>query len=73
MLESREYLDAMQRVRELRDSGRYMEDVWGVLLNREVALPQVVRERYDRGTGWVSRLTRKLGANRGTTSAIHRY
>jgi hypothetical protein len=67
------YTDAMKRLRELRDSGRYMEDVWGVQLNRDVALPEILRERYDQGGGWVRRLGRKLGTSRRATPAIRRY
>ena len=63
----------MQRLRELRDCGRYMEDVWGVQLNRDVALAEVVRDRYDQGAGWLTRLTRKLGTGRPSSSAICRY
>lgn len=67
------YVDAMCRLRELREGGRYMEDVWGIQLNRSVALPEVVREKYDQGGGWVRRLGRKLGANQRVISSIRRY
>lgn len=67
------YLEAMRRLRELRESGRYIEDVWGVQLNRTVALPEVVRDRYDQGGGWIRRLSRKLGTGQRTSAAIERY
>lgn len=67
------YNDAMRRLREMRETGRYMEDVWGVQLNRTVALPEVVRDRYDQGKGWVSRLGRKLSASQWVLPAIRRY
>jgi nitric oxide synthase oxygenase domain/subunit/sulfite reductase alpha subunit-like flavoprotein/hemoglobin-like flavoprotein len=67
------YTDAMRRLRDLRESGRYLEDVWGVQLNRSLALQEVARERYDQGSGWIRRLGRKLGATQSTTAAIRRY
>lgn len=67
------YLEAMGRLRDMRESGRYIEDVWGVQLNRSVALPEVVRDRYDQGGGWIRRLGRKLGAAQRVNPAIRRY
>ena len=67
------YLEAMRRLRELRESGRYLEDVWGVQLNRSVALPEVVRDRYDQGGGWIRRLTRKLSSGQRVETAIRRF
>ena len=71
--EGSSYTEAMLRLRELRDSGRYMEDVWGVQLNRSVALPEFVRDRYDQGGNWVRRLGRKLSVNQRVIPAIRRY
>lgn len=64
------YLAATRRLRAMRDAGRYLEDVWGVQLKREIAMAEVVRDRYDQGTGWLSRLTRKLGGARHPSPAI---
>jgi sulfite reductase alpha subunit-like flavoprotein len=55
-----------------REAGRYLEDVWGVHLHREVMLAQVAREKYDQGAGWLNRLTRVLGARRASSEAILR-
>lgn len=67
------YVDAMRRLRELRESGHYMEDVWGVQFNRSVALAEVVAEKYDQGGGWVRRLGRKLAATERASPSIRRY
>ncbi|CAN5796843.1 hypothetical protein BH23PSE1_BH23PSE1_05010 [soil metagenome] len=67
------YLAATQRLREMRETERYLEDVWGIHLNREVALAEVVREKYDQGAGWLSRLSRVFGARRSEMEAVRRY
>jgi nitric oxide synthase oxygenase domain/subunit/sulfite reductase alpha subunit-like flavoprotein/hemoglobin-like flavoprotein len=67
------YQDAARRLRDLRESGRYLEDVWGVQLHRDVMLAQVAREKYDQGSGWLNRLTRAMGARRASSEAILRY
>ena len=35
--------------------------------------PRSYRDRYDQGAGWLTRLTRKLGTGRPSSSAICRY
>lgn len=67
------YTEAMQRLRGLREGGRYLEDVWGLQLNRDLVLGEVVQDRYNQGNGWVRRLGRKLGATRRGNPAIVRY
>jgi len=67
------YPEAIQRLRDLREAGRYLEDVWGVQLHREVMLAEVVREKYDQGSGWLNRLTRAFGARRAYSEAILRH
>ena len=42
-------------------------------LNRDVALPEVVRAKYDQGAGWFTRLSRALGARRPEAGAIDCY
>ena len=67
------YVAATRRLREMREGGRYIEDVWGVQLNRDLAMAEAEREAYDQGNGWLRRLTRKLGAVRQPSPAIRRY
>jgi sulfite reductase alpha subunit-like flavoprotein len=54
------YSAAFDLLQDMRGEGRLIEDVWGVQLNREVALPEMVRARYDRGARWLARLQRAL-------------
>ncbi len=67
------YVEAARRLRAMRESGRYIEDVWGVQLNRDLAMAEAERECYDQGGGWLRRLSRKLVAARQASPAIRRY
>ena len=67
------YVAAVSFLRDLRADGRYIEDVWGVQLNREVALPEMVRAKYDQGSGWMTRLQRALIGRRPRTGSIVQY
>jgi nitric oxide synthase oxygenase domain/subunit/sulfite reductase alpha subunit-like flavoprotein/hemoglobin-like flavoprotein len=67
------YPAALARLQGLRREGRFIEDVWGVQLNRDVALPEVVRARYDRGAGWLARLQRALVGRRPEAGSIARW
>jgi len=66
------YVDAMRHLRELRESGRYMEDVWGIQLNRTMAMQEAVRDRYDQGASWIRRLGRTFAASQKIIPAIQR-
>jgi len=67
------YSAALATLQAMKREGRFIEDVWGVQLNREVALPEVVRSRYDRGAGWLGRLQRALGGKRAEACSIERF
>ena len=64
------YAAAHAFLQELRREGRYIEDVWGVQLNREVALPEMVRSKYDRGATWLARLQRAFGGRKPQAGSI---
>ncbi len=64
------YPGALATIQALKREGRLIEDVWGVQLNRDVALPEMVRAKYDRGAGWLARLQRVLGGRRSDAGAI---
>lgn len=66
------YAAALGFLQDLRRDGRYIEDVWGVQLNRDVALPEMVRAKYDRGAGWMIRLQRALSKRKSPNGAIMR-
>lgn len=57
----------------MKREGRFIEDVWGVHLNRDVAMPEVVRAKYDRGAGWMARLQRALTGRRPEAGSIERF
>jgi nitric oxide synthase oxygenase domain/subunit/sulfite reductase alpha subunit-like flavoprotein/hemoglobin-like flavoprotein len=44
----------------MRDDGRFVEDVWGVHLNRTVALKKIADERYSQGARWFDLMKRRL-------------
>ncbi|WP_299132562.1 nitric oxide synthase oxygenase [uncultured Amaricoccus sp.] len=67
------YAAAVSFLRDLRADGRYIEDVWGVQLNRDVALPEMVRAKYDQGSGWLMRLQRALTGRKPRTGSIVQY
>ncbi len=67
------YPGALALVQALKREGRFIEDVWGVQLNRDVALPELVRAKYDRGAGWLARLQRVLGGRRADAGGIEMY
>ncbi len=67
------YPEALALIRGMKREGRFIEDVWGVQLNRDVALPELVREKYDRGAGWLARLQRALGGKRPDPASIERF
>jgi sulfite reductase alpha subunit-like flavoprotein len=67
------YAGALDHLRRMKAEGRMVEDVWGVQLNRDVALPEMVRAKYDAGAGWLSRLQRALTGRRPDQEAIRRY
>jgi nitric oxide synthase oxygenase domain/subunit/sulfite reductase alpha subunit-like flavoprotein/hemoglobin-like flavoprotein len=67
------YPAALARLQAMKREGRYIEDVWGVQLNREVALPELVRAKYDRGAGWLARITRALSGRRPEAGSIERW
>lgn len=67
------YPGALALVQAMKAEGRFIEDVWGVQLNRDVALPEVVRAKYDRGAGWMSRLQRAFGGRRAEAGSIERW
>lgn len=67
------YPAALAHIQAMKREDRFIEDVWGVQLNREVALPEVVRAKYDRGAGWFTRLSRALGGRRPEAGAIELY
>ncbi len=67
------YSGALAWLQAMRREGRLIDDVWGVQLNRDVALPEMVRGRYDRGAGWLARLQRALGGGRPHPGAIERF
>jgi nitric oxide synthase oxygenase domain/subunit/sulfite reductase alpha subunit-like flavoprotein/hemoglobin-like flavoprotein len=54
------YTQATAFLHAMRAEGRYIEDVWGVQLNRDVAMPEMVRSKYDQGASWFARLQRAL-------------
>ncbi|MBP7003677.1 MAG: hypothetical protein KBB57_19345, partial [Amaricoccus sp.] len=66
------YPGALALVQEMKRQGRYIEDVWGVQLNRDVALPEVVRAKYDQGAGWLARLGRAFVGRRAEGGSIER-
>ncbi len=67
------YAGALALLQAMKREGRFIEDVWGVQLNRDVAMPEVVRARYDRGAGWLARLQRVLVGRRAEAGSIERY
>ncbi|MBP7242605.1 nitric oxide synthase oxygenase [Amaricoccus sp.] len=67
------YPGALALLQQMKGEGRFIEDVWGVQLNRDVALPEVVRAKYDRGAGWFARLGRALAGRRGDAGSIERW
>jgi hypothetical protein len=64
------YPGALAMIQAMKREGRFIEDVWGVQLNRDAALPEVVRAKYDRGAGWMARLQRALGGGRPDAGSI---
>lgn len=68
-----DYSGALGLIQAMRREDRLIEDVWGVQLNRDVALPEVVRARYDRGAGWLARLQRALSGRRADAGSIERW
>lgn len=67
------YAGAVSFFAALKRDGRYIEDVWGVQLNRDVALPEMVRAKYDRGANWFGRLQRALTGRRTQTGSIAHF
>jgi sulfite reductase alpha subunit-like flavoprotein len=67
------YASAMGILNEMKAEGRYIEDVWGVQLNRAIALPEMVRSRYDRGAGWLGRIQQVLTGRIPDSGSILRY
>ena len=67
------YASAMRLLSEMKAEGRYIEDVWGVQLNRAIALPEMVRSRYDRGAGWLGRIQQVLTGRMPDSGSILRY
>jgi nitric oxide synthase oxygenase domain/subunit/sulfite reductase alpha subunit-like flavoprotein/hemoglobin-like flavoprotein len=67
------YPGALALVQAMKREGRFIEDVWGVQLNRDVALPEVVRAKYDRGAGWVARLGRAFAGRGAEAGSIERW
>ncbi|MBA3325419.1 MAG: nitric oxide synthase oxygenase, partial [Rhodobacteraceae bacterium] len=68
-----DYPGALALIQKLKREDRFIEDVWGVQLNRDVALPEVVRAKYDRGAGWLARLQRALSGGRAEAGSIERF
>ena len=52
--------DAHDMIAAMRADGRYVEDVWGVHLNRPAALKKIADERYSQGVRWLDRMKRSL-------------
>ncbi len=67
------YAASQDLLRAMRAEGRYIEDVWGVQLNRDVALPELVRSKYDRGASWLGRLQRALTGRTPESGSIVAY
>lgn len=67
------YSAAHAFLQALRGEGRYIEDVWGVQLNRSLAMPEMVRAKYDRGATWFGRLQRVLTGRKPQAGSIVTY
>ncbi len=67
------YAGAVEHLRAIKTEGRFVEDVWGVHLNRDTALPEMMKAKYDRGAGWMARLQRALIGGRIDATAIERF
>lgn len=64
------YSEALSQIETMRREGRLIEDVWGVQLNRDVALTEVVRAKYNSGATWFSRLQRALVGSAPTKTSV---
>jgi sulfite reductase alpha subunit-like flavoprotein len=69
---SMSYPAALALVSAMKREERFVEDVWGVQLNRDVALPEVVRARYERGANWLARLQHALLGRKAPSGSILR-
>lgn len=67
------YASALEIMRGMKAEGRYIEDVWGVQLNRAIALPEMVRTKYDQGSGWLGRIQQVLTGRLPDSGSILRY
>lgn len=67
------YAASVSFLRAMKAEGRYIEDVWGVQLNHALALPEMVRAKYDQGSGWFGRLQRAFGGRAPESGSIRRY
>ncbi len=66
------YAGALAILQGMRRSGRFIEDVWGVQLNRDTAMAEVMRARYDRGSTWLGRIGRAITGRRPDQGSIER-
>ncbi|MGY6632778.1 MAG: nitric oxide synthase oxygenase [Alkalilacustris sp.] len=57
------YAGAVELLDRMRREGRYIGDIWGVQLNYDIAVPEMVRANYNRGASWLRRLRRSLNGS----------
>ena len=67
------YSGALELLGRMRKEGRYIGDIWGVQLNYEVAVPELVQAKYNRGAGWLRQLRRSLKIVTGTSDSIRNF
>ncbi|MBK5926140.1 hypothetical protein CCR87_02015 [Rhodobaculum claviforme] len=67
------YSGALERLDRMRRDQRYIGDIWGLQLNYEVAVPEMIRAHYNRGAGWLARLQRSLRSGPARGAGIRTF
>jgi nitric oxide synthase oxygenase domain/subunit/flavodoxin/ferredoxin-NADP reductase len=67
------YSAARETLEKMRSDGRFIGDIWGVQLNYDVAMPEIVNERYHRGARWLKQLRRSLTGQPSQNECIRKF
>ena len=67
------YAGALELLGRMRKEGRYIGDIWGVQLNYDVAVPELVQANYNRGARWLRQLRRSLNRGTGNPGSIRTF
>lgn len=68
-----DYSAAHETLEKMRLDGRFIGDIWGIQLNYDVAMPEIIHEKYHRGTRWLKQLRQSLTGQPSKTACIRKY